>query len=436
MQSSVNQKDLNKGQIKTLALSSLGGTLEFYDFIIFVFFVKFISVQFFPKELSEFWQLLNTYGAFAAGYLVRPLGGIVMAHFGDKFGRKNMFMLSILLMVIPTFALAFIPGYETIGYAAPVLLLLVRVFQGIAIGGELPGAWVFVREHTPDHKKGTYLGILTAGVSAGILLGSITSLIINKTFAEAEIYEWAWRIPFFVGGIFGIMSVYLRRYLHETPVFKEMKETKQLSSFPLKEVFKHPKFKYSLTISMLMTWVLTGCVVVMLLMMPNFVPSIIGINKISNIYLQMAGIVCNCIGCIVAGILVDKYGVSRTCKYFAVTLAILTFGYFYNLYTKSNIIVIGAFYIAATLSTGIAAIAPMIMTEVFEPRVRFSGLSFAYNLAYAIAGGFTPQLVLYLHTQAVKAPTILTQFGAAPYLILVATASFIAATLLKREFKL
>lgn len=106
---------LSRGELKTLGLSSLGGILEFYDFIIVFFFAKIISQHFFPAGIGEFWAMLNTYGTFAAGYLARPLGGVVMAHFGDKFGRKNMFMLSIALMVIPTFSLAVIPTYETIG---------------------------------------------------------------------------------------------------------------------------------------------------------------------------------------------------------------------------------------------------------------------------------------------------------------------------------
>ena len=161
------RKILSKKDIKTLGLSSLGGTLEFYDFIIFAFFSSYISKNFFPENLSPFWQLFNTYGIFAAAYVVRPLGGIVMAHFGDKFGRKKMFMLSILLMVIPTFALAFIPSYESIGYLCVVFLMLIRIAQGISIGGELPGAWIFVYEHSPQGQRRTYIGFLTASVVGG-----------------------------------------------------------------------------------------------------------------------------------------------------------------------------------------------------------------------------------------------------------------------------
>lgn len=206
--------------------------------MIFVFFAEYIANVFFPKGMSEFWALLNTYGAFAAGYLARPLGGIVMAHFGDKFGRKNMFMLSILLMVLPTFVLAFIPSYETLGFLAPVLLILIRIFQGIAIGGELPGAWVFVREYCQEKQKAFFLSCLNSAMALGILLGSIVFLIINAFFSIEEIAAYAWRIAFFVGGIFGIISIYLRRFLQETPVFKQMKKESLLSSFPLKDLFK------------------------------------------------------------------------------------------------------------------------------------------------------------------------------------------------------
>ncbi|HEC1786918.1 TPA: MFS transporter, partial [Campylobacter lari] len=148
--------------------------------------------------------------------------------------------------------------------------------QGIAIGGELPGAWVFVFEHAPKGQKRTYLGILTASVVGGILLGSFVFLMMNKLFTQEELYEWAWRIPFFLGGIFGIISAYLRKFLRETPVFEQMKKDKSLEKFPLKEVFK--KAKLGVVLSMLITWVLTACIVVMILIIPSFMAKILSID--------------------------------------------------------------------------------------------------------------------------------------------------------------
>ena len=220
---------LSREDKRTLSLSSLGGALEFYDFVIYVFYAKIISDLFFPSTLSPFWAMLNTYGIFAAGYFFRPLGGVVMAHFGDLIGRKRLFSLSILLMALPTLFIGIMPTFESIGYAAPLLLLLMRVVQGIAIGGEIPAAWTFVSEHVPEKRIGFANGLLTAGLSLGILLGALMSLFISLQFTAAEIQDWAWRIPFIVGGIFGLVALYLRSYLHETPVFKAMQARKELA---------------------------------------------------------------------------------------------------------------------------------------------------------------------------------------------------------------
>ncbi len=166
-----NTRPLNRQDYKTLTLAALGGALEFYDFIIFVFFAAVVGALFFPADIPEWLRQVQTFGIFAAGYLARPLGGIIMAHFGDLVGRKKMFTLSILLMAVPTLAIGLLPTYASMGILAPLLLLLMRVLQGAAIGGEVPGAWVFVAEHVPARRIGIACGTLTAGLTVGILLG-------------------------------------------------------------------------------------------------------------------------------------------------------------------------------------------------------------------------------------------------------------------------
>ncbi|STV58988.1 L-Proline/Glycine betaine transporter ProP [Klebsiella pneumoniae subsp. ozaenae] len=165
-------RPLNRQDYKTLTLAALGGALEFYDFIIFVFFAAVVGELFFPADIPEWLRQVQTFGIFAAGYLARPLGGIIMAHFGDLVGRKKMFTLSILLMALPTLAIGLLPTYSSVGIIAPLLLLLMRILQGAAIGGEVPGAWVFVAEHVPEKRIGIACGTLTAGLdgwhSAGV----------------------------------------------------------------------------------------------------------------------------------------------------------------------------------------------------------------------------------------------------------------------------
>lgn len=389
-------RQLTKSDMKTLSLSSLGGTLEFYDFIIFAIFTPYFTHHFFPADLDENLKLFNTYGAFAAGYLARPLGGIVMAHFGDKFGRKKMFMLSILLMAIPTFTFAIMPTYEQIGWLAIVILLLIRITQGIAIGGELPGAWVFVYEHSPANTKNLFIGVLTCGVCGGILLGNIVTLILQNIFIEDDIKEYAYRIPFLLGGIFGLISVYLRRFLKETPIFKELQANNELHSFPLKDVIK--EFKKDISLSVLLTWIMTACVLVMIILMPNFLKSTYNIEPITNTIVQMGGTFMMMVGLVCTGALSDIFHPAQVCKTFAVFLFIFCFLYFYEFYIGKNLTLICVYYLIACFFTGIVNFTAIFMCNLYRPNVLFSGISFSYNLAYAFFGFITPLLLVKFHS--------------------------------------
>ncbi|SHG46700.1 Predicted arabinose efflux permease, MFS family [Kaistia soli DSM 19436] len=381
---------LDGNDYKTLALSALGGALEFYDFIIFVFFVTVLGHLFFPPEIPEWVAQLQAFGIFAAGYLARPLGGLIMAHFGDKLGRKRMFTLSILLMALSTLGIAALPTYATIGIAAPILLLAMRVLQGAAIGGEVPGAWTFVSEHVPVHRIGLACGILTCGLTAGILLGSLIATAVNYAFSADDILSFAWRFPFLLGGVFGLVAVYLRRWLEETPVFKEMKARKQLAAeLPLKAVLRD--HKSATVLSMLLTWMLSGAIVVAILMTPTLLQTLYKIpakdaltaNSIATLFLTL--------GCVLAGLTVDKVGAGR---FF--TIGSLFFGaatyYFYSSVASDP----ASLYPLAALagfSVGVIGAVPYVMVKAFPAAVRFTGVSFAYNIAYAIFGGLTPLMV-------------------------------------------
>lgn len=433
--------NLNKKQLKILGLSSLGGTLEFYDFIIFVFFASIISKHFFPETLSQAWRDINTYGIFAAGYLARPLGGIVMAHFGDKFGRKNMFLLSILLMVIPTFLLAIVPTFESIAYAAPIFLVLVRICQGIAVGGELPGAWVFIQEHAPQGHKNFYLGCLTASVTAGILLGALVYIGVYASFEAEEVQEWAWRVPFALGGFFGLIAVYLRKFLEETPIFQQMKNDNALVKFPLKEVFRNSKF--GIAVSMLITWVLTACILIFILIMPNFLVAsdasgvtILHLNVFEKTYLQIAGLSCLLSVFVIGGFLSDKIKPHKICIVLTLALAIFSFLFFQAIYTaEKNETQIIFLYCLVCSSAGVAVFCPIFMSDVFKPHIKFSGISFAYNVAYAIAGGFTPQLITYLHIKASRSEGGFDLYAPSAYIFLICLAALLASALMTRIYR-
>ena len=386
-------RPLNRSDYKTLSLSALGGALEFYDFIIFVFFTAVLSKLFFPADMPEWLRQLQTFGIFAAGYLARPLGGIVLAHFGDLLGRKRMFTLSIFLMAVPTLLMGLLPTYAQIGIWAPLALLALRVMQGAAIGGEVPGAWVFVAEHVPARRIGLACSTLTAGLTAGILLGSLAASAINRLFTPEEIAAYAWRIPFLVGGVFGLIAMYLRRWLHETPVFAELQQRQSLAAeLPLKAVVR--EHRPAILLSMLLTWVLSAGIVVVILMTPTVLETVYGIPMTVALQANSLAIVLLSFGCVAAGMLADRFGAGRVFVVGSLCLLASSWAFYHSLATHPEWLF--PMYALTGLCVGIVGAVPYVMVRAFPPVVRFSGLSFSYNLAYAIFGGLTPMVVTYL----------------------------------------
>ncbi|MCQ8226500.1 MFS transporter [Pantoea trifolii] len=392
---------LNGQDYKTLSLAALGGALEFYDFIIFVFFAAVIGELFFPPDIPEWLRQVQTFAIFAAGYLARPLGGIIMAHFGDKVGRKKMFSLSILLMALPTLAMGALPTYASIGIAAPLLMLLMRVLQGAAIGGEVPGAWVFVAEHVPEKRIGFACGTLTAGLTAGILLGSLVATVLNTTLSPAAIRDHGWRIPFFLGGVFGLLAMYLRRWLHETPVFQQMQQRKALAEkMPLQTILA--SHKRGIVISMLLTWLLSACIVVVILMAPTLMQKQHGIPAALSLQANSFATIMLLLGCVIAGWLVDRFGAARSLMVGSLLLAIGSWNFFHQLGSSPEMLFI--WYGLAGLSVGVVGVVPFVMVRAFPAAVRFTGISFSYNVAYAIFGGLTPISVTLMMSLTPMAP--------------------------------
>ncbi|SIQ48398.1 Predicted arabinose efflux permease, MFS family [Aeromonas sp. RU39B] len=402
MTAQTQPRPLNRQDYKTLGLAALGGALEFYDFIIFVFFAVVIGGLFFPADIPEWLRQFQTFGIFAAGYLARPLGGIIMAHFGDLVGRKRMFTLSIIMMALPTLLIGLLPTYDTLGILAPVLLLALRILQGAAIGGEVPGAWVFVAEHVPAKRVGVACGVLTGGLTAGILLGSLVATAINKGLTPAEVTEWGWRLAFVLGGVFGIVAMYLRRWLHETPVFAELQANKALAAeLPLRTVLR--EHKGSVLISMLLTWLLSAAIVVVILMTPTYLQKAYAVTPADSLQANSLAIIALTIGCVVFGRLCDAIGSARTFLLGSAALAITVTLFYHGLQSGTESMVLN--YVLAGFCVGIVGAVPYVMVNAFPAAVRFTGLSFSYNVAYAIFGGLTPMLVTLWMKEDVLAPS-------------------------------
>ena len=379
--------------VRILALASLGGALEYYDFVIFVFLTHVIGQLFFSPGIPAWVRETQTFGLFAAGYIVRPLGGVIMAHFGDTRGRKRMFTLSVLLMAIPTFAIAMLPTYKSIGIAAPLLLLLMRMLQGTAMGGEAPGGWVFGAEHADPRHMGLAVGLLTSGLSLGILLGSIVASALNLVCSPEQIAAGMWRLPFFLGGAFGLTAMYLRRWLQETPVFEEMRREAALCrDVPVKAVLR--EHRAAVAISLVSTAALMATIVVVILMTPALLHQWFGLASRVTQLANLAGSAGLVISCIVTGAAADRFGIRRV----AVVVYGLLVAATYALYLGAVAIpsAVPALYFMAGAGAGSSVLTPILMVRAFPPQIRFTGVSFSYNVGCAVIGGITPLVVSWL----------------------------------------
>jgi MFS family permease len=375
---------------RTLLLVALGGVLENYDFIIFALFARVLGQLFFPPGMPEWIALLQTFGIFAAGNLARPIGGVAMAHYGDLLGRKRTFVLSVVLMAIATLGVACAPTYGSIGSGAPIILLLFRILQGFAMGGELPGAWIFVAEQVGKHRVGLACGVLLSALSAGNLVGAVVGILVNRLYQPAEVLAFAWRIPFLAGGILAVASVYLRRWLDETPIFTELKMQGRLAAeLPLKIVLRdHGR---SVLISMGLTVLFAVTIVVVFVFTPTLLQTSYGISPERSYQAVSFATASLSISCIICGLLADAMGSRRFLMLGTPVLA----GCIYLFYSllPGHLDWLFPLYSLAGASVGVIGAIPSVFVRSFPPAVRFSGVAFSYNVAFAIFSGLTPLLI-------------------------------------------
>ena len=230
----------SKGIGKVIFSSSLGTLIEWYDFYIFGMLAKTISVQFFP-EGNDTAALLSTLAIFAAGFLVRPFGALVFGRLGDMIGRKSTFLLTLVLMGGSTFLIGLIPGYHSIGIAAPLLVLLLRLVQGLALGGEYGGAATYVAEHSPANKRGYYTSWIQTTATLGLFVALGVIMAVKSNMSDASFTaEWGgWRYPFWISILLVGVSIYIRLKMSESPIYSKLKKEGKTSVNPLKESFGH-----------------------------------------------------------------------------------------------------------------------------------------------------------------------------------------------------
>ena len=236
MESTVITKDEKRNLWFVITASSVGTLIEWYDFYIFGALATILSAQFFPKE-NPTAALLSTLATFAAGFVVRPFGAIVFGRLGDIVGRKYTFLVTLILMGGATFAIGFVPGYESIGILAPILVLLLRLLQGLALGGEYGGAATYVAEHAPADKRGFYTSFIQTTASLGLFVSIGVILAVRFSMSTDDFIEKGWRIPFILSALLVAISIYIRLKMSESPLFSKIKAEGKTSKNPIKESF-------------------------------------------------------------------------------------------------------------------------------------------------------------------------------------------------------
>lgn len=411
---------MKKEQRKLLILSSLGGILEFYDFIIYALFASYISTAFFPAS-NPLSALIVTYATFAIGYLVRPLGGFIFGHFGDRYGRKSTFTISILIMAFATLGIGIIPSYTSIGILAPILVISLRIMQGLSVGGEIPGAITYASESLPT-QKGMACGIIFCGILLGIVFGSIVQACILTVFNETQMQSYAWRFPFILGGVLGLFSYRLRRGLHESKEFLNLAKHKE--RFPIISVFKESLFQ---TISgAFLIAVCAAIITSLFLFTPAYFSKVLNLPASSYIWQRTTAIAFAAAICIFVGRYADLVNLKKAALVITLLTAVLAypiyaiFAYYPKLYFLA--------FIASGVLTGVSAgIGPVMLSELYPTKIRYSGIAASYNLGFAIFGGLTPfnSLSLIYYTHSITSPAL--------YLIVIAALGALALFLLPNK---
>jgi len=410
---------------KLIVPGIIGNILEWYDFSLYGYFAPIIAQLFFPTS-NKFLSLLATFGVFAIGFLMRPLGALVFGYFGDKAGRKKTLAVAVILMAIPTTLIGLLPTYEHIGIFAGILLLICRLLQGLAVGGEFSGSIVYITEHAPNDQRGMYGSWAMFSAFAGLLLGSSVSAVASLLPTDM-LTTWGWRIPFLMGLLLGVVGLYLRIYMPETPNFLAAKANKTVVNNPIHQTFK---------VALMPMLVATG-----LVFLPAmgfyllFVYLSSYMTTFLHISLRMALTIntMSMLGIIFVipwvGMLSDKIGRKPVLYLGALGFITLSYPLFLLLQQANFVSILIAQSCFAVLVCFAYAAIPATLVELVATNIRYTSMSFPYNLSNAVFGGTAPLVATYLieKTGSQLAPSF--------YLIFAGIVMFIFLLFLKESYR-
>lgn len=397
--------------IKSITASSIGNILEWYDFGLFAMYSTLFSQIFFPSSYPNV-AFITTLTVFAIGFLCRPIGALLFGILGDRKGRVKTLRFSILMISLPTLLIGCLPTYATIGIAAPILLMLVRIWQGISIGGEYSGNIIYLAEMSPTRYRATMTSLAGAGANFGILLATLVGILSHTVFSETIFREWGWRVPYLLSGILSLIVYRARLQMQETMVFEHLKNQKLITSNPIKTVFNHQFLELLRTVGLVCvgTTFYYFCFIYtpMFLFKNHFsfmeVSSLMTLLLVTMIVLvPIAGRICDAVG---------RRHMLLFNAFFIMLIIIPGFYIMQKNYLPGILFVLFIFVIASSLEQGAT---PTALVENYPAVTRYTGLSLGYNLGNGLLGGTIPVVSEYL--------IVKTHFSLAPAFYVAACAA-------------
>ncbi len=403
------QAPVSEGSIRKVALASFIGTaIEWYDYFLYGTAAALVfPVLFFPESDPTTGTLLSL-ATFGVGFASRPLGGVIFGHFGDRIGRKAMLVTTLLIMGVATALIGFLPTYGQVGILAPILLVVLRIFQGFGVGGEWGGAVLMAVEHSPEGRRGFYGSWPQMGVPAGLLLGTV-ALYVFTLLPEEQFLAWGWRIPFLFSVALIAVGLYIRLAVSESPAFRRVQESNTEAPMPIVDVFRtHLK---EVLIAMGLRVAENGAFYVFSVFVLTYGTESLGLSRTTILTATLVAAAVELFAVPFFGALSDRLGRRPVYLFGAVFTLVFAFPFFWLMNTESVFLIVVA--VVLSLAVGHAAMyGPQgaFFSELFGTRVRYSGASTGYQLASIFAGALSPLIAVAL-LAAFGWPAVAIQLG-------------------------
>jgi MHS family proline/betaine transporter-like MFS transporter len=378
---------------KSIIASSVGNILEWYEYMIYAYFTSVIGALFFPLE-NKFIGTLLAFATFAIGLAARPIGGIIFGYIGDKYSRKKMLTITMFLMSVPTLCIGLLPTYEQIGILAPILLVLFRMTQGIALGGEFGASCVYLYESVPHHKRGFYGSLALTGVGFGLILSSLTILTVESLATKEQVYSFAWRIPFFISVLGGIVAFYMRLNLLESIDFNKIKETSKLVRNPFFEMLKNHKATLANLFGIFLTTQVAFFVVFVFgkTMMIDFLHFD---TKTANVF-SLITVISYTISTVVFGYLSDKINRRHIILVGVIIMFVSAHPFIMALASGNALHILTMCILFGTLMGMTEGTLNPLVASSFPTNIRATSVAFCWNFTSIAFGGAAPIISMWL----------------------------------------